>query len=88
MRYLVLYERTNGELLYRLRNSIPQYEIGSYTSMGWKVLDIRHLYKGKCLSLYDYSTAIQNRVVRFASGIDYRKIVEYVALLTLFKIFL
>ena len=88
MKYLVLYERTNGELLYRYRKSLPQYEIGSYTSMGWKLVDIKQLDKGKCLSLYDYSTSVSNRVVGFTQRINYRKIVEYMLLLALIKIIL
>lgn len=88
MKYLVLYERTNGELLYRYRKSLPQYEIGSYTSMGWKLVDIKQLDKGKCLSMYDYSTSVSNRVVGLTQRIDYRKIVEYMLLLALIKIIL
>lgn len=88
MKYLVLYERTNGELLYRYRKSLPQYEVGSYTSMGWKLVDIKQLDKGKCLSQYDYSTTTLNRVVGFTQRIDYRKIVEYMLLLVLIKIIL
>ena len=85
MKYLVLYERTNGELLYRYRKSLPQYEIGSYTSMGWKLVDIKQLDKGKCLSLYDYSTSVSNRVVGLTRTIDYKKIVEFIAILILLK---
>lgn len=85
MKYLVLYERTNGELLYRYRKSLPQYEVGSYTSMGWKLVDIKQLDKGKCLSLYDYSTSVSNRVVGLTRTIDYKKIVEFIAILILLK---
>ena len=85
MKYLVLYERTNGELLYRYRKSLPQYEIGSYTSMGWKLVDIKQLDKGKCLSMYDYSTSVSNRVVGLTRTIDYKKIVEFIAILILLK---
>ena len=85
MKYLVLYQRTNGELLYRYRKSLPQYEVGSYTSMGWKLVDIKQLDKGKCLSLYDYSTSVSNRVVGLTRTIDYKKIVEFIAILILLK---
>lgn len=85
MKYLVLYERTNGELIYRYRKSLPQYEVGSHTSMGWKLVDIKQLDKGKCLSLYDYSTSVSNRVVGLTRTIDYKKIVEFIAILILLK---
>jgi len=88
MKYLVLYERTNGDMLYRYRKSLPEYEVGSYTSMGWKLVDIKVLDKGKCLSMYDYSTSVSNRVVGLTQRIDYRKIVEYMLLLALIKIIL
>lgn len=88
MKYLVLYERTNGDMLYRYRKSLPEYEVGSYTSMGWKLVDIKVLDKGKCLSQYNYSTLARDRVVGFTQRIDYRKIVEYMLLLVLIKIFM
>ena len=85
MKYLVLYQRTNGEMLYRFRKSLPEYEVGSYTSMGWKLLDIKQLDNGKCLSMYDYSIVSKNRVVEFTRAINYKKIIEYIAILLLLK---
>lgn len=52
--FLITYEKRNGELLYRKRMSIPG-KIGSITSMGWKIKDIKQEFKGKYYSFADYS---------------------------------
>ena len=89
MRYLILYER-NGDLFYRYRKSKPQYDIGSYTSMGWKLLDIKYLKSGKALSYNDYSTTLQikSRVVDMIHKIDIRKIVEFLTIILVLKYFM
>lgn len=89
MKYLVLYER-HGELFYRYRNSKPQYEIGSYTSMGWKLVDIKYLKSGKVLNEYNYSTTLQvkSRVVNLIEKLDIRRIAEFIALVIVLKYFM
>ena len=52
--FLITYEKRNGELLYRKRMSIPG-KIGSITSMGWKIKDIKQEFKGKYYSFADYN---------------------------------
>ena len=52
--FLVTYEKRNGDLLYRKRMSIPG-KIGSITSMGWKIKDIKQEFKGKYYSFCDYN---------------------------------
>lgn len=62
--FLITYKKRNGELLYRKRNSIP-CAIGKHTSMGWTVVDIKQNYKGKYVSLRDYTYLCQrDRVFR------------------------
>lgn len=62
--FLITYKKRNGELLYRKRMSIP-CGIGQITSMGWKVIDIKQEYKGKYISLRDYTFLSQrDRIVR------------------------
>ena len=43
--YLITYQKSNGDVFCRIRNTIPQYKIGGETSMGWKVLDIKYRFK-------------------------------------------
>ena len=42
-------------MIYRFNKTKPNYNIGDKTSMGWKVIDIQRLYKGKVLNYTQYS---------------------------------
>lgn len=90
MRYLVLYEKKNGDMLYKYRNSKPQYEVGSYTSMGWKLLDVKRLSSGKAYSINAYSTLINQRirVEEFFRNINYHKIGEFILFFVLVKFYM
>lgn len=90
-RYLVIYQQRNGGLLYRTRKTTPNIKVGSYTSMGWKVLAIQRLNKGKVLSADDYTTLLKhrNRVGKFFNLLDRydtKKIIEIGILLAILKI--
>lgn len=60
-RYMVIYEKRNGELLYRYRTSLPLLEKGKRTSMGWLVKDVKVLDSGKMLSFWDYNNKYNQR---------------------------
>lgn len=49
--YLITYEKRNGDIFCRLRNSIPECGIGKETSMGWKVVDVKSYFKGGYYSI-------------------------------------
>ena len=53
-KFLVIYQKSSGELIYRTRTSRPNYKVGDRTSMGWKVIDIKNLYKGNIITSYTY----------------------------------
>lgn len=55
-KFLVIYQKRSGEIIYRTLSSIPKYSKGDITSMGWKVLDIKNMYKGKTYTNYEYRT--------------------------------
>ena len=59
--YMIIYKQKNGNLLYRACKTIPRYEVGEITSMGWKVVDIKRLYNGKCYSRYEFNTKLSIR---------------------------
>jgi len=48
--YMIIYQKHNGNMIYRFNKRIPHYKKGDTTSMGWKVIDIQRLYKGKVIS--------------------------------------
>lgn len=64
-RFLVIYQKSSGELIYRTRVSRPNYKIGDKTSMGWKVLDIKNMYKGNTYTSYDYRQQIARKSLFF-----------------------
>ena len=51
--YQITYQKNNGEVFNRIRNTIP-YSVGDYTSMGWLVVDIKYNFNGKYYSASDY----------------------------------
>ena len=59
--YMIIYQKGNGDLLYRAMKHKPQYSKGSTTQYGWKVVDIQRLYNGKTYSYNDYNTLLIRR---------------------------
>ncbi len=42
--YKIIYEKQNGEVFERIRNTIPDTGIGQTTSMGWRILNIQYSF--------------------------------------------
>lgn len=53
--YLVSYQKRNGDIFCRIRNTIPQYGIGKETSMGWKIIDVKYRFKDNFYTLPECS---------------------------------
>lgn len=77
--YLIIYQKYNGDLLYRSVKGYPHYHKGDTTSMGWKVLDIQKMYKGKIYSLAEYDNRLCKRynIKKLLSGIDYTTLLKW-----------
>lgn len=54
----ITYQKRDGSIIHKLRSTLPSYDIGEITSMGWKVLNIEYEYKGKFYSEYKYNLLI------------------------------
>lgn len=54
----ITYQKNNGCIIYRKRNTPLQYKIGDTTSMGWKVLNIEYEYNNKFYPEYKYNILI------------------------------
>lgn len=54
----ITYQKYNGCIIQRYRNTTLQYNIGDRTSMGWKVLNIEYEYNNEYYSKYAYDTII------------------------------
>ncbi len=71
---LVVYQKKNGDIIERKRTTFPEHHIGEYTSMGWKILDIKYEYKNKYYSTEEYYS-IQNKITK--KVLFYRKFKLY-----------
>ena len=89
MKYLALYERKNGEIIYRYRKSKPKYNIGSYTSMGWKLVDIRLLENGQAYSYSAYDSILdkRRRLHDLFCNFDIKNIIELLMIMYVIKTF-
>lgn len=58
MNYLIVYQKHNGDMIYRYNKTKPTYNKGDKTSMGWKVIDIQRLHKGRILTIDKYNAVI------------------------------
>ena len=54
--YKIIYKKENGEVIERVRNTLPLQAIGETTSMGWLVLDILYSYRDGYYNASEYHT--------------------------------
>lgn len=66
----MIYEKKNGDILQRTVTNSP-YKIGDVNAYGWKVIDIKYLYKDKY-----YSSSEYDNIMRKSWSKD-RKIAEF-----------
>lgn len=55
----ITYQKRDGSIFYRYRETDVPYKIGEETSMGWKILNIEYEYKNKYYPKYQYNMMIQ-----------------------------
>lgn len=77
--YLVIYQKNNGDIIERIRNTKPEIEIGKETSMGWLIKDIKYQYKNNYYSYIDYKRLVRNQNKRNHIKIN---IIKFIRLLT------
>ncbi len=54
----ITYQKQDGCIFQRIRNTTLPYKIGDTTSMGWKVLNIEYKFGNKYYSEYEYNKRI------------------------------
>lgn len=59
--YLIFYQKRNGDVICRIRNTMPQYGIGKETSMGWTIIDIKQRFKSSYYSFSEYNKLEKKR---------------------------
>lgn len=50
----ITYQKRNGEIFQRYRTTYCTYRVGDTTSMGWKVLDIKHKWGNNYYNYNEY----------------------------------
>ena len=55
----ITYQKRDGSILKRYRNTVLPYKIGETTSMGWKVLSIEYEYNGEFYPEYKINMIMQ-----------------------------
>ena len=54
----ITYQKNNGSIIQRYRDTVLPYRIGDTTSMGWKVLNIEYQFKDKYYPELEYNKMI------------------------------
>ena len=61
----ITYQKRDGSIMQRIRNTMLPYKIGDTTSMGWKVLNIEYEYNNKYYTYYEYNKLIHKSKQRY-----------------------
>lgn len=91
-RYMVIYKKYNGDLLYRANKNKPNYKIGQKTSMGWEVVDIQRMYKGNTYSINEFDNMLSRRysykiLLNKIAHIDYATLLKLILIGVVLYIF-
>lgn len=60
----VTWQKKNGEIVERYLHLWSNFAIGEYNAWGWRVVNIKHLYKGKYYSSSEYDRIIDKNIKR------------------------
>lgn len=52
--YKIIYKKENGDVIERVRNTLPDTKIGETTGMGWLVVDVLYAFKDGYYSASEY----------------------------------
>lgn len=69
----VTYQKRNGVVFKRLRDTTPPYRVGEETSMGWKVLNIEYEYNNKLYPSYEYYRLIEKHKQKIIRQLKIKK---------------
>lgn len=81
MDYIVVYQKSNGKIIYRPVKYIVDLTIGKETSMGWKVIDIQYYINNKYCSYEEYKKILEMNIEKVKKEVSKhqkkQKIVEF-----------
>lgn len=71
----VTYQKRDGSVIQKQRNTMLPYKIGEITSMGWKVINIEFEYNNKLYSEHDYGRIIQTNKCKYIRRKQIRELI-------------
>ena len=71
----VTYQKRDGSVIQKQRNTMLPYKIGETTSMGWKVINIEFEYNNKLYSEHDYGRIIQTKKRKYIRRKQIRELI-------------
>lgn len=91
---MITYQKANGQIIQRVRNTSCPYRVGDRTSMGWLVLEILYKYKGNYYTKNVYDRYIGEEQTRFQRQLIikrtilrlYKELVYPIALLIMIRV--
>ena len=91
---MVTYQKANGQIIQRVRNTLCPYRVGDKTSMGWTVLEILYNYKGKYYTKNVYDKFINEYTFKYQRELKikstiykiYKELIYPVALLIMIRL--
>ena len=57
----ITYQKKDGSIIKRYRNTTLPYKVGETTSMGWKVLNIEYEYNGEYYTEYKHNILLNKK---------------------------
>lgn len=63
--YKIVYKKVNGDIIERIRNTMPSHAIGEYTSMGWLILDIQYFIGNNYYDYFTYKKILNKRIKKY-----------------------
>lgn len=73
-----IYQKKNGEIVDRITTFTSNYKIGEVNGNGWKVLDIKHKYKGKYYPVDQYYQLLTKSLEREKKKIILLNNIKYI----------
>ena len=61
----VIYKKSNGDIIERIRNTLPTHSIGEYTSMGWLILDIQYFIGNNYYDYWTYKKILNKKIKKY-----------------------
>ena len=82
--YKIIYQKKNGQLLERIRVTLPQTGLNQETSMGWKIMDILYQYENNYYTKSDYRKLINKKIKRNQLKRNFIKYVKKYCIYTIY----